>query len=87
MEAQPSLHVFLHGTPRQWDDPLRPWLAVEKNRCLANLRDARVPTTERKYFEGQPHSLLMHFESIAAMTLNHIPNLALQWELSVVGIG
>lgn len=65
--AQPGLHVFLHGTPRQWDDPLRPWIPMEKNRMLANLRAAGVPVTERKYFEGQRPGVLMHFESIAAM--------------------
>ena len=67
MAAQPGLQIFLHGTPRQWDDPLRPWLPIEKNRMLANLRAAGVPVTERKYFEGQDPSVLMHFESIAAM--------------------
>ncbi len=124
--AQARLLVTLHGTPRQWDDPLRPWLAVEKNRSLAVLRTAGVPVQacaasylpavstrmelftwhvvrsssylssrtlfvpispipagqplgsprtdveldlwaqERKYFEGQPLSLLMHFECIPA---------------------
>lgn len=66
-DAQPGLHVFLHGTPRQWDDPLRPWIPIEKNRMAANLRAAGVPLTERKYFEGQPLSLTMHFECIADM--------------------
>ena len=64
--AHPGLRVILHGTPRQWDDPARPWLAVEKNRCIAMLSAAGVPVEERKYFEGQPPSLLMHFECIAA---------------------
>ena len=64
--AQPRLRVLLHGTPRQWDDPLRPWVAVEKNRCIAVLRAAGIPLKEHKYFEGQPPNLLMHFECIAA---------------------
>jgi hypothetical protein len=64
--AQPRLRVILHGTPRQWDDPTRPWLAAEKNRCIAALSAAGVLFEERKYFEGQPPSLLMHFECIAA---------------------
>ena len=47
--AQPRLRVTLHGTPRQWDDPLRTWLAVEKNRCLAALRAADVPVEARPF--------------------------------------
>ena len=47
--AQPRLRVTLHGTPRQWDDPLRPWLAVEKNRSLATLRAAGVSVQARQY--------------------------------------
>ena len=65
--AQPNLHIFLHGTPRQWEDPQRPWIPLEKDRMLANLRAAGVPVTERKYFEGHQLSLAMHFECIAAM--------------------
>jgi hypothetical protein len=27
------LRVYLHGTPRQWNDPLRPWIGQEAARC------------------------------------------------------
>ena len=35
--------VCVHGTPRQWRDPDRRWLALEKDRSNALLRAAGVP--------------------------------------------
>ncbi|KAG1671282.1 hypothetical protein FOA52_010853 [Chlamydomonas sp. UWO 241] len=61
------LTVAFHGTPRQWNDRRRPWIAAEKDRSVAVLRAAaaaaagieegggsgsRLTVTERVYFEG-----------------------------------
>lgn len=58
--------VFLHGTPRQWDDSNRPWVCIEKNRCKSILKAHSVTALERKYFEGEELSLLMHFRLLEA---------------------
>uniref|UniRef100_A0A453P7G5 Uncharacterized protein n=1 Tax=Aegilops tauschii subsp. strangulata TaxID=200361 RepID=A0A453P7G5_AEGTS len=34
-----SLCFVLHGTPRQWSDPNRPWILAEKNTMLRLLQD------------------------------------------------
>lgn len=54
--------VFLHGTPRQWDDVYRGWICIEKNRFKALLCENRIRVIERKYLEGEEPSILMHFE-------------------------
>lgn len=60
-------HMFLHGTPRQWDDPTRPWIGREAARFHEMFGAAGVRVTRRKYFADEPLSLEMHFEAIAAM--------------------
>ena len=62
--THPGLRLILHGTPRQWEDPHRPWIGQERARMEALCRGAGVPIAERRYFEGQPPSLLMHFRCI-----------------------
>ncbi|KAL5668836.1 hypothetical protein ACJX0J_021057, partial [Zea mays] len=63
-----SLRFALHGTPRQWCDPSRPWIREEKDAMVQVLADearrseGRLVLSEKLYFEGRPRSLLMHFE-------------------------
>lgn len=65
------LQVHLHGTPRQWGDRRRPWIAAEKDRFHALMALAGFePGTSlyaHTYFEGQPASLRQHFDIISAM--------------------
>jgi hypothetical protein len=53
--------VNLHGTPRNWDDPRRPWISMEKNRCAELLKERCTVT---KLYEGETPSLEMHFKII-----------------------
>ncbi|KAG2499943.1 hypothetical protein HYH03_002230 [Edaphochlamys debaryana] len=61
------LSLVLHGTPRQWGDRRRPWIAAEKDRFLALLAEAGLPAEARSYFAGQPGSLKQHFDVIKEM--------------------
>lgn len=65
-----AFRIVLHGTPRQWDDPHRPWLAIEKNRMRALCEELGVRCTEKKYFQGKKPSLLMHFQAIESMEVD-----------------
>lgn len=68
-----NLRFALHGTPRQWSDPNRPWILTEKDTMLQLLQDeaknceGRLLLSEKKYFDGRPLSLLMHFEILEVM--------------------
>ena len=42
--------VCFHGTPRQWRDPTRAWLAEEKDRSVSLLKAAGVDARQREYF-------------------------------------
>ena len=42
--------ICLHGTPRQWRDPQRRWLADEKDRSVKMLVAAGLHVREREYF-------------------------------------
>ena len=66
-QSLPHLSIMLHGTPRQWIDKSRPWIAAEKKRFIKGLADAGISIPEKLYFEGQDPSLLMHFQCIEAM--------------------
>ena len=61
--------VHLHGTPRQWKDAARAWVAEEKDRSAAMLRAAGVEVTERLYFAEEEPSLAMHFAVVGACVL------------------
>jgi hypothetical protein len=69
------LRFALHGTPRQWCDPSRPWIREEKDAMVQVLADearrseGRLVLSEKLYFEGRPRSLLMHFEVLEAMDI------------------
>uniref|UniRef100_A0A0D9VJ18 Uncharacterized protein n=1 Tax=Leersia perrieri TaxID=77586 RepID=A0A0D9VJ18_9ORYZ len=70
-----NLCFVLHGTPRQWSDPNRSWIQMEKERMLILLRDeaqrceGRLVVSEKRYFDGKPRSLLMHFEILEVMDI------------------
>jgi hypothetical protein len=55
--------LALHGTPRQWRDPQRRWLAAE---AATAARAARVPCSMTEHFSSQPPSLEQHFAVIEA---------------------
>lgn len=75
-QTSDTLRFVLHGTPRQWSDPDRPWILAEKNTMLRLLRDeankceGRLTLSEKKYFDGRPRSVLMHFEILEAMDIS-----------------
>jgi hypothetical protein len=62
----PALRVTLHGTPRQWADPARRFLAEERDRMAALAARAGLPCEVRRYFDGEEPSLKMHFAVIEA---------------------
>ncbi|CAM0944980.1 unnamed protein product [Alopecurus aequalis] len=70
-----NLRFAFHGTPRQWSDPNRPWILTEKNTMLQLLQDeakkceGKLVLSEKKYFDGRPSSLLMHFEILEVMDI------------------
>ncbi|KAM0885042.1 hypothetical protein ACQ4PT_030597 [Festuca glaucescens] len=70
-----SLCFALHGTPRQWSDPNRPWIQAERDRMLQLLNEeakrckGRLLLAEKKYFDGRPRSLLMHFAILEVMDM------------------
>ncbi|GLC44434.1 hypothetical protein PLESTB_000470100 [Pleodorina starrii] len=63
------LVVHVHGTPRQWGDRRRPWIAAERDRFQALLCAAGVPAHVHRYFEGQPPSLRQHFDIIGQVQM------------------
>lgn len=56
--------VWLHGTPRQMDDPQRPFVAQESREFEQRCRDAGLRVERRSYAEGGPPSLEMHFDAL-----------------------
>ncbi|XP_015688871.1 uncharacterized protein LOC102705603 isoform X2 [Oryza brachyantha] len=70
-----NIRFVLHGTPRQWSDPNRSWIQMEKDIMLQLLQDeaqrceGRLLLSEKRYFDGKPRSLLMHFEILEVMDI------------------
>ena len=64
--AAHALRLHLHGTPRQWRDPGRPWLGCEAAGLAAAAAAAGVSCTCREYSTGQAPSLDQHFAVIDA---------------------
>lgn len=64
-----NIQIRLHGTPRQWKDIRRNWLAGEKNRCFALLKGAGLDITEKLYLENDELSLGMHFRILEEFNL------------------
>ncbi|KAH7290985.1 hypothetical protein KP509_30G071600 [Ceratopteris richardii] len=74
--ANEYLRLGFHGTPRQWSDPYRHWIADEKDFCISFLRkkadekgNAKFRTTEKLYFEHTRPSLQMHFEILESFEM------------------
>ena len=65
----PPPRLCFHGTPRQWRDGSRPWIAEEAARSMQLFAAAGVPVARREYFGGEPPSLAMHFEVCDAFDL------------------
>ena len=62
--------VALHGTPRQWRDKSRTWVAEEKDRSVALLRDSGLRVAEREYLSEEEPSLHMHFRCVDLFALD-----------------
>jgi hypothetical protein len=71
-----GLYVGIHGTPRQWQDSRRRWVAMEKDRFVKLLNEAackhadgKLQVSERLYFSDKAPNLQMHFEIIDHLSL------------------
>lgn len=62
--AAEGFTVWLHGTPRQMEDPLRPFVAQESREFEQRCKDAGLRVERRSYAEGGPPSLDMHFDAL-----------------------
>lgn len=61
------LHLCLHGSPRQWADPRRPWLGAEARAMAASSSAAGAPLHAwRQLFWGEAPSLQQHFATLEA---------------------
>lgn len=56
--------MWLHGTPRQWEDPGRPFVAEETEAFAARCRAAGLRLERRLYGAGRAASLEQHFDSL-----------------------
>jgi len=74
--------VWLHGTPRQWNDPGRRWLVEEKDRCAAMLAAAGVHVVQVAYYEGDPPSLEQHFRVVSDFRLAEVVTRETRREMS-----
>lgn len=57
-----EFRIFLHGTPRQWQDTRRPWLGVEKEAMAKAFEASQVNVHVRYYDRDMEPSLEMHFK-------------------------
>lgn len=58
--------LYLHGTPRQWTDARRPFIAAERDTFIQLCEKNDVSINSKYYFEGQKPSLRMHFDILTA---------------------
>lgn len=56
--------VWLHGTPRQWEDPARPFVAEETQAFAQRCQVAGLKVERRCYGAGWPPNLNLHFDSL-----------------------
>mmetsp|Transcript_107491 Transcript_107491/g.342687 ORF Transcript_107491/g.342687 Transcript_107491/m.342687 type:complete len:315 (-) Transcript_107491:114-1058(-) len=56
--------IWLHGTPRQWEDEQRPFVAEETLAFEQRCRAADVHVERRYYAAGQPPTLNQHFDAV-----------------------
>lgn len=57
-----NFKIVLHGTPRQWNDPRRPFIHEERDMMLKLCRQNDVDVEIRRYFDGERPSLQMHLK-------------------------
>jgi hypothetical protein len=75
MAMMPGSRIVFHGTPRQWHDKNRPWIACEKNTCIrllssmAKSHGDNVQILEKLYFADEKPSLRMHFNILECLDL------------------
>lgn len=62
--AGAGFRIWLHCTPRQIEDPDRPYIAEECNVFAQNCEAAGLQVERRVYGRGLPPSLDMHFDAI-----------------------
>ncbi|PIA28682.1 hypothetical protein AQUCO_06700005v1 [Aquilegia coerulea] len=71
-----GIRFALHGTPRQWCDSRRPWIANEKDKLLQLLEGVAQKTagiiqvSERFYLANMLPNLQMHFEIIEILDIS-----------------
>lgn len=70
----PQAVVTLEGTPRQWADPARPWLARAKDAMLKGLHEAAncssITVSSRVHFEDEAPSLSTHVRCIECVDVS-----------------
>lgn len=66
VSARAAPAIFIHGTPRQWRDPHRKWLAKERDLSVTMLKTAGVSVAVREYFASEQPSMEMHFGCVIA---------------------
>ena len=59
--AGSAVAVVVHGTPRQWRSPERPWIHAEAEAFVQQLAGLGGRVTKRLYFENRKCGLLEHF--------------------------
>eukprot|EP00397_Hematodinium_sp_SG-2012_P063600 GEMP01088157.1.p1 GENE.GEMP01088157.1~~GEMP01088157.1.p1 ORF type:complete len:246 (+),score=35.07 GEMP01088157.1:213-950(+) len=60
----PSLRISIHGTPRQFQDPSRPFVREEATAFHTWMQKAGVDCRMYEYFQDQSPSLDMHFNAL-----------------------
>lgn len=56
--------IWLHGTPRQWEDPARPFVAEETHEFAQRCQAAGLKVERRWYGVGLAPNLNLHFDSL-----------------------
>mmetsp|Transcript_68182 Transcript_68182/g.205968 ORF Transcript_68182/g.205968 Transcript_68182/m.205968 type:complete len:308 (+) Transcript_68182:85-1008(+) len=62
--AREGFTVWMHGTPRQMQDPARTFVAEEAEAFVQRCQAAGLRTEQRSYGDGRPPSLEMHFDAV-----------------------
>lgn len=62
--APEGFAIWLHGTPRQWEDAARPFVAEETDAFARRCETAGLRVERRCYGAGEAPSLDMHFDSL-----------------------
>uniref|UniRef100_A0A7C9DAW1 Uncharacterized protein n=1 Tax=Opuntia streptacantha TaxID=393608 RepID=A0A7C9DAW1_OPUST len=76
IRKEKPMRFVLHGTPRQWRDPMRVWIREEKDKLHQLLESeakksgGRLQVCERMYFANESPNLQMHFEIIEKLVVS-----------------